>query len=105
MKAAIASLTGSVPKNAKTLTYYHELDNTLYTATSHTFIGSLYALAKLRNIGDAADTADTAGYPQLSAEYIVQRDPDLVFLADTKCCQQIRCDRCRPAGLGYRCAR
>jgi len=88
MKAKIAALTKSVPKNAKTLSYFHELDNTLYTATSKTFIGSLYSLAKLRNIGDAADTTDTAGYPQLSAEYVIKQNPELVFLADTKCCQQ-----------------
>jgi iron complex transport system substrate-binding protein len=41
----------------------------------------------LENIADAAD--DTGGgYPQLSAEYIVEANPDLIFLADTKCCGQ-----------------
>ena len=27
-------------------------------------------------------------YPQLSAEYVIKSDPDLIVLADTKCCQQ-----------------
>jgi iron complex transport system substrate-binding protein len=27
-------------------------------------------------------------YPQLSAEAIVKADPAIIFLADTKCCQQ-----------------
>jgi iron complex transport system substrate-binding protein len=27
-------------------------------------------------------------YPQLSAEAIVAANPDIIFLADTKCCQQ-----------------
>ncbi|MBA2515076.1 MAG: ABC transporter substrate-binding protein, partial [Solirubrobacterales bacterium] len=36
---------------------------------------------------DEADKAGT-GYPQLSAEYIVQADPDLIFLADSECCNQ-----------------
>jgi iron complex transport system substrate-binding protein len=27
-------------------------------------------------------------YPQLSAEAIVKADPSIIFLADTKCCQQ-----------------
>jgi iron complex transport system substrate-binding protein len=69
------------------LTYYHELDQNLYTATSKTFIGQLYGQLGLRNIADAADK-EGSGYPQLSAEYVVKADPDLIFLADTKCCGQ-----------------
>ena len=88
MRADITALTTRIPAGAPALTYYHELDNTYFTVTSHTFLGQLYALAKLRNIADAADKKDSGGYPQLSAEYIVQRNPDLVFLADTKCCKQ-----------------
>ena len=41
----------------------------------------------MKNIADAADK-DGSGYPQLSAEYVVKADPDLIFLADTKCCGQ-----------------
>jgi iron complex transport system substrate-binding protein len=40
----------------------------------------------LENIADAAD--DGSGYPQLSPEYILEQNPDLIFLADTKCCGQ-----------------
>jgi len=69
------------------LTYYHELDKNLFSATSKTFIGQLYAQLGLQNIADKADK-DGSGYPQLSAEYVVKADPDLVFLADTKCCAQ-----------------
>jgi cobalamin transport system substrate-binding protein len=87
MKTKIAKLQAQVPADATTLTYYYELDNTYYTVTSKTFIGQLFSLAKLRNIADAADSKGT-GYPQLSAEYIVQQNPNLVYLADTKCCHQ-----------------
>ena len=87
VKTGIADLVKQVQPRAKPLTYYHELDDTFYTATSKTFIGSIYALAGLQNIADAADK-DGSGYPQLSAEYIIQQDPDLIFLADTKCCNQ-----------------
>jgi iron complex transport system substrate-binding protein len=38
-------------------------------------------------IADAAKS-DVNDYPQLSSEYIVSADPDLILLADTKCCQQ-----------------
>lgn len=68
-------------------TFYHELDQTYYSVTSTTFIGQVYALIGLANIADAADEAGS-GYPQLSEEYILSQNPDLIFLADTKCCGQ-----------------
>jgi iron complex transport system substrate-binding protein len=86
MRAEIQKITaGSRPE--RPLTYYHELDKNLYTATSSTFIGQLYKQLGMENIADAADKEGT-GYPQLSAEYVVKADPDLIFLADTKCCGQ-----------------
>jgi iron complex transport system substrate-binding protein len=86
MKSDIDDITASLPAEAEPASFYHELDNTFFSATSSTFIGTIYGLAGLRNIADDAD--DGSGYPQLSAEYIIQQDPDLVFLADTKCCGQ-----------------
>ena len=38
------------------------------------------------NLADAGN--DTNAYPQLSAETIIKANPDLIFLADTKCCGQ-----------------
>lgn len=87
MQSDVAAIVASVPKPAKALTVYHELDDTYYSATSNTFIGQVYALLGLKNIADGA--AGTApDYPQLSAEYIVASSPDLIVLADTKCCHQ-----------------
>ena len=85
MRTRIERLAGSAP--TRKLTYYHELDQKLFSVTSQTFIGQIYELAGLDNIADAAQGADT-GYPQLSAEYIIKADPDVIFLADTKCCGQ-----------------
>jgi iron complex transport system substrate-binding protein len=87
MKDEIDAIVKSLPQQATPLTYYHELDNTYFSATSKTFIGQVYALLGLQNIADAVDK-DGTGYPQLSQEYIIQSNPDLIFLADTKCCQQ-----------------
>jgi iron complex transport system substrate-binding protein len=90
MRSDIAEIVASVTKPAtpaESLTYYHELDDTFYTVTSKTFIGNVYGLLGLKNIADPADKG-TGGYPQLSAEYLLSADPDLVFLADTKCCKQ-----------------
>ena len=86
-KETIAAAVASVPPAAKGQKVYHELDNTFYSATSKTFIGSIYALFGLTNIADGAKDA-SGGYPQLSAEYVVKQSPDLIVLADTKCCQQ-----------------
>ena len=85
MQEEIDRLVGAVPETPEAYTYYHELDGSFFTVTSATFIGQLYGMAGLDNIADEAEGADT-GYPQLSAEYIIEADPDLVFLADTKCC-------------------
>lgn len=87
MRARIDDIVASVPTFDDAPTYYHELDQTFFTVTSKTFIGNVYALLGLENIADAAPDA-ASGYPQLSAEYIVDADPDLIFLADTKCCDQ-----------------
>ena len=87
MKTRIADIVSELPAIDGTITYYHELDPTLYTATSATFAGEIYALLGLANIADAADSSGF-GYPQLSAEYLIEQDPDFIFLADTKCCAE-----------------
>jgi len=87
MKSDISAAIAQIPSDAAPLTYFHELDTTLYTVTSATFIGSIYALAGLTNVADSASDA-ASGYPQLSAEFLVDADPDMIFLADTKCCGQ-----------------
>lgn len=86
-RADLEKLAADAPKLKQPLTYYHELDTTLYSATSKTFIGQIYSMFGLANIADPADK-DSGGYPQLSNEAILAANPDLIFLADTKCCQQ-----------------
>lgn len=87
IKSSIEQIVAEVPDFATAPSYYHELDETYFSVTSDTFIGQIYELAGLRNIADKADKAGS-GYPQLSAEYIVDADPDLIFLADSECCNQ-----------------
>jgi iron complex transport system substrate-binding protein len=89
MKQHLAAIVRSVPASRRHLRVYHELDPTYYSATSSTFIGSVYRLFGFRDIADAASGAAAAGgYPQLSGEYIIAANPQIVVLADTKCCQQ-----------------
>ena len=81
LRREIESILGEAGPAGEGLTYYHELDPSFFTVTSSTFIGQVYALLGMENIADPADPEGT-GYPQLSAEYIVAQDPDMVFLAD-----------------------
>lgn len=85
MRAEIERIVADTEVPDEGLTYYHELDPTLFTVTSNTFVGELYSLLGLENIADPAE-GDSGGFPQLNAEFIVEADPDLIFLADTKCC-------------------
>ncbi len=87
MKARIKALVANGAPRARGLTVYHELGPDLYSATSSTFIGRVYSLFGLKNIADAADTGGT-GYPKLSPEYLVSQSPDIVVLADIRCCAQ-----------------
>jgi iron complex transport system substrate-binding protein len=87
MKRQIAAILKASRATASRLSVYHELTPDLYSATSKTFIGQLYAAFGLRNVADAADSFGS-GYPQLSSEYVVSADPDLIVLADSVCCGQ-----------------
>ena len=85
MKRRIGAIVAGVKTKAPGATVYHELDPTLYSLTSSTFVGRVYALFGLKNVADAAKAGD---YPQLSPEYVISADPDLIVLADTVCCGQ-----------------
>ena len=71
-------------KRGQSVKIFHELDNTLYSATSETFIGSVYKSFGLTNIADAAASADSYGYPQLTNEYVIKANPRIIYLADAE---------------------
>ncbi|WP_298323490.1 ABC transporter substrate-binding protein [Haloactinopolyspora sp.] len=82
MKADIDELTADIPADAEPITYFHELDPNLYTVTGETFVGEVYAMAGMVSIADDAPEA-SGPYPQLSPEYVVKADPDVIFYADS----------------------
>jgi iron complex transport system substrate-binding protein len=86
MRTQITQLV-SQASAAPGLAVYHELGPDYYSAKSSTFIGSIYKELGAENIADGAGKK-APDYPQLSAEYIVKSDPDLIVLSDTKCCNQ-----------------
>ncbi len=87
VRKEIAATVSSLAGRGRGLSLYHELTTDYYAATSKTFIGQIYGLFGLRNIADAAASPGVV-YPKLSAEHILASNPDLIFLADAKCCGQ-----------------
>jgi len=87
IRSDVAAVVASVSRPARRITVYHELDQTFYSATSKTFIGQVYALLGIQDIADKA-TGAAPDYPQLSSEFVVSANPDLIVLADSKCCEQ-----------------
>ncbi len=80
MQARIEELIGSATRPS--LTVFHEVDNTLYSANSSTFLGDIYRRLGLTNIADAVPDEFASGYVQVSEEYLFSQDPDLILLGD-----------------------
>ena len=83
MAADIKSILASAKKSPG-VRIFHELDDTYYSVTSETFIGRVYKDFGVTNVADAAAGADSYGYPQLSAEYLLKSDPQAIFLSDAQ---------------------
>ena len=83
MAKSIKETLAKAQKSSK-IRVFHELDDTYYSVTSNTFIGKVYKDFGVVNIADAAAGADNSGYPQLSAEYLLKSDPQVIFLADAQ---------------------
>lgn len=79
MRAEVAeALEGA---DAEGVRVYHELDETLFAASSASFIGSVYAEMGAVNVADEAD-ADQTGYPQLTEEAVVEANPQVIVITD-----------------------
>jgi len=83
MAKSIKNIVAKANKGSN-IRIFHELDDTYYSVTSKTFIGKVFKEFGAVNIADAASGADSSGYPQLSAEYLVKSDPQVIFLADAQ---------------------
>lgn len=57
---------------------FFELESTLYTVGTDTFVGDLLTLLGARNIAEGA----TSAFPQLTAEAVIEANPEVVLLAD-----------------------
>ncbi len=81
IRTGIDEVVSSVELSDTPVRVYHELDDTFYSASSNSFIGALYALLGVENIADEADT-DGFGFPQLSPEYLLEADPEVIIFTD-----------------------
>ncbi|MGC5162280.1 ABC transporter substrate-binding protein [Rhodococcus sp. DT1] len=81
MRSEVDEILAGLPERQVPLRYYHELDNTYYSVTDDTYIGEIFSMLGLTSIATGGN-----GYPQLSAEFILEENPDIVFLADGQCC-------------------
>jgi iron complex transport system substrate-binding protein len=77
MEGRIRAVTGKLSGVTQGPRIYHEISSQFFSATPASFVGDLYTLLKAQNIAEGSSP-----YPQLSAEVIVQRDPEVVVLAD-----------------------
>lgn len=78
MEARVRALTDRLAPVDRGPRVYHEISPLLFTASPASFVGDLYTLLRARNIAADGPTP----FPQLSAEVIVQRDPEVIVLAD-----------------------
>lgn len=82
MQEAVESIVEAASGRTSGVSFYHESDPfSYYTPNSSSFVGGLYQLLGMTNIADEAPDEFDSGFPQLSAEFIVASDPDVIFLA------------------------
>lgn len=84
MRSRIEELADRYGPTGAGLSFYYELDDTYYSASSSTIQGQVFGLFGLENIADGQEAA--GAYPQLSAEYIVESDPDVIFFGCGEFC-------------------
>lgn len=78
MSDDISKLAADAPARDEPLTYYIEIDDTLWTYTSESIISSLFELIGLQNIADEPGAVSI----QLSPEALIDANPDLILLTN-----------------------
>lgn len=79
MKKGIEAITSKLARVGKGPRVFYELDPTLFTAGTQSYIGDMLRLLKAQNVAEGV----SGPFPQLSLEVLVQRDPEVILLADS----------------------
>ncbi len=82
MRSDIDSQFGRLAGVSVPVTFFYEMSDDYKTLTSDTFVGSILAEIGMVNIADGVDPSAGA-YPQLSAEYVLEADPEQLIIAHT----------------------
>jgi iron complex transport system substrate-binding protein len=80
MRQRIGAVTSKLATVSEGPRVFYEVTNDLYTASPDTFIGSMLTMLKAKNIAEGATTQ----FPQLTAEAVIDANPQVVLLADAK---------------------
>jgi iron complex transport system substrate-binding protein len=82
LRSDLEAIVAGFGDHGSGLSYYYETDPfSYYTPNSSTFVGRLLGRLGMENIADAAPDEFGSGFPQLTAEFIVDADPDVILLA------------------------
>ena len=81
MQSAIDEIVADANGVGEGVTFFHEVswDFGFYAASSYSITGYIYTLFGMVNIADEADSFQS-GYPEMSPEFVVATDPDMIFL-------------------------
>lgn len=82
MSTEIDEIVRTAPAPEEPLTYYVEIDETPFAYTSQSLISNLFERVGLENIAATDDPAEVS--MQLTPEYIVDANPDFIFLANAQ---------------------
>lgn len=80
----VDALIDELPQTLRSFTYFIELDSSLYTAGAGSLLDTVFGMLGMTNVVGA----DAGPFPQVSTEFLLDVDPDFIFLADTVCCGQ-----------------
>ena len=78
MEEAVGDIRSQLQDVTDGPSVFHEVDNTYFSAGPGSFVGDLYSILRAENIAEATGGA----YPQMSAEAIIEADPEVIVLAD-----------------------
>lgn len=80
LRGRIDAIAAKVADVTEGPTVFFELSDGLYTVAPESFVGGMLSLLKARNIAEGATTA----FPQLTGEVVVERNPEVILLADAE---------------------
>ena len=80
MTSRIARLEEKLEQVEQGPRVFYELDAALFTISPQTFIGKMLTLLNAQNIAEGS----AIPYPQLTAEVAIEKDPEVILLADAE---------------------